>query len=226
VIFTLSDIITWFYKPKPHDVETKPILLETYFFGGSSSMSRHYLMTHSWHVHDSWRTSHRLVGNPVDHPHYDENVQILFSFIAAQHCPKLIKLDLSGVSVTNSSLRTLSTGCPKLQSIKLSRCFDAGEKGLWWVFKNCEDLTYINLEEVSKMTGSVSTCNIKNISLQCNKSLRTGYEKISENAYFDLNIFYHETNGTCMIKKCSLRAFQWMVMSKIGAISVSLPWSL
>jgi hypothetical protein len=54
VIFTLSDIITWFYKPKPsHDVETKPTLLETYFFGGSSSTSRHYLTTRSRHVHDN-----------------------------------------------------------------------------------------------------------------------------------------------------------------------------
>jgi hypothetical protein len=42
VIFTPSDIITWFYKPKPsHDVETKPTMLETYFFGGSYSTSRH-----------------------------------------------------------------------------------------------------------------------------------------------------------------------------------------
>jgi hypothetical protein len=48
--------------PRPsHDVETKPTLLETYFFGGSSSTSRHYF------------TSRKRVGNPVDHQHYHQN---------------------------------------------------------------------------------------------------------------------------------------------------------
>jgi hypothetical protein len=38
MIFTPSDVITWFYKPKPsHDVKTNRTLLETYYFGGSSS---------------------------------------------------------------------------------------------------------------------------------------------------------------------------------------------
>jgi hypothetical protein len=47
-------IFTSMMPSKPsNDVETKPTQLETYFFGGSSSTSRHYLTTRSRHVHDS-----------------------------------------------------------------------------------------------------------------------------------------------------------------------------
>ncbi|XP_064618492.1 uncharacterized protein LOC135482435 isoform X2 [Lineus longissimus] len=108
----------------------------------------------------------------------------------AQHCPKLMKLDLSGVAVTNNSLKTLSTKCTSLQWIKLSRCFDAGEKGLWWLFKNCGDLTYVNLEEDSKVTGNcfhVMGTKVKKLVLnRCGKLDDVAFEKLSKKCAYEL----------------------------------------
>jgi hypothetical protein len=55
--FTPSDVITRFYKPKPsHDVETKPTLLETYFF-------RWIIFNVTSLPHDSFPTRSRWVVN-------------------------------------------------------------------------------------------------------------------------------------------------------------------
>ncbi|XP_070572770.1 putative RNA-binding protein EEED8.10 [Ptychodera flava] len=54
-----------------------------------------------------------------------------------KRCRNLLQLNLSGVKINNFDLRTLASQCTKLQVVKLSRCFDVGEKGVWWLFKHC-----------------------------------------------------------------------------------------
>ncbi|XP_041348132.1 F-box/LRR-repeat protein 2-like [Gigantopelta aegis] len=73
--------------------------------------------------------------------------------IIARYCPDLIKLDISGVAATNKSIQSLSTKCTKLKWVRLQRCFNVGEKGLWWLLHNCQNLEYLDINGNSRITG-------------------------------------------------------------------------
>ncbi|XP_048252320.1 F-box/LRR-repeat protein 3-like [Haliotis rufescens] len=73
--------------------------------------------------------------------------------IIGHFCPNLTYVDLSGVAVTNKSLKNLSTECRKLKVIKLQRCIHVGEKGLWWALHHCKELELIDMESNSNITG-------------------------------------------------------------------------
>jgi hypothetical protein len=66
-------------------VETNQTLLATYFFGGS--LPHDSFMTAIVNV--SSRTSRKLVGNPVDHPHYSSNLNIIGSFNPGLNIPTI-----------------------------------------------------------------------------------------------------------------------------------------
>ncbi|XP_065831178.1 F-box/LRR-repeat protein 2-like [Oscarella lobularis] len=88
-------------------------------------------------------------------------------------CKSLEELDLSGVSVTVQSVKFLVENCKKLEVVRLRRCFSAGEKCLWWIFRRCPNLRVIDFEGCMKFTGKcffVAGPNLTTVLLsQCHK---------------------------------------------------------
>ena len=74
-------------------------------------------------------------------------------FFKGQNCPQLQDINFSGVDVTMKSLKDMSSKCSKLKKIKLQRCYEVGEKALWWLFKQCTDLDYIDIGGNIRITG-------------------------------------------------------------------------
>lgn len=68
-------------------------------------------------------------------------------------CKKLTHLDVSGMSVSIQSLKKLSENCKMLQWIRLQRCYNIGEKALWWLFHSCPDLQFIDVDRNTRVTG-------------------------------------------------------------------------
>ncbi|XP_048583143.1 F-box/LRR-repeat protein 2-like [Nematostella vectensis] len=71
----------------------------------------------------------------------------------ARHCRNLKFVDLTGVEVSTSSLKSLSQKCTLLETIKIRRCYKAGEKGFWWLFKQCQCLKHVDISESKRITG-------------------------------------------------------------------------
>ncbi|PIK50121.1 putative F-box/LRR-repeat protein 7 [Apostichopus japonicus] len=65
----------------------------------------------------------------------------------------LTDINLSGMRINNHSLQELSKHCIKLKKVQLRRCYDIGEKGFWWLFKNCPDIEYFDGRENMRITG-------------------------------------------------------------------------
>ncbi|XP_028400363.1 F-box/LRR-repeat protein 7-like isoform X2 [Dendronephthya gigantea] len=74
-------------------------------------------------------------------------------YMIGQNCPELQEVNLSGVNATMKSLKEMSGNCRKLKKITLQRCYEVGEKALWWLFKQCSDLEYIDVEGNIRITG-------------------------------------------------------------------------
>ncbi|VDI50333.1 Hypothetical predicted protein, partial [Mytilus galloprovincialis] len=74
--------------------------------------------------------------------------------VIAEHCPNLEVVDLSGMSITDISLRTLTQKCIKLKSICLQRCFHVSDKGLQWLFENCKQIENVNLQGNNNISGN------------------------------------------------------------------------
>ncbi|XP_072164540.1 putative RNA-binding protein EEED8.10 isoform X2 [Diadema setosum] len=68
-------------------------------------------------------------------------------------CRELRHLDLSGTKINNTNLKMLTNGCRKIEKIVLKRCHELGEKGIWWLFHNCENLSHVDLEENRRING-------------------------------------------------------------------------
>ncbi|XP_071945279.1 putative RNA-binding protein EEED8.10 [Antedon mediterranea] len=73
--------------------------------------------------------------------------------LIGQRCKKLVKLDLSSVKVTKSSLKFLASSCSQLKWISLKKCNNFGEKGLWWLFHYCKELEYVDVSENYRISG-------------------------------------------------------------------------
>lgn len=64
-------------------------------------------------------------------------------------------LNLSGVRLTNTSLRTIGRYCTMLKNVSFESCFCDGnvEKGLGILFSKCKNIEYLNLAENFKLEG-------------------------------------------------------------------------
>ncbi|XP_031560839.1 uncharacterized protein LOC116296873 [Actinia tenebrosa] len=71
----------------------------------------------------------------------------------AKHCKNLREINITGVEVSTSSLKTLSKECSKLEKLVLRRCYQAGEKGFWWIFKQCTNLKHIDISDNKRLSG-------------------------------------------------------------------------
>lgn len=83
-------------------------------------------------------------------PHFLTEFAIL---CIAKKCKTLKELNISGVDVGTSSIKALSISCTQLEKVTIQKCFRLGEKGLWWLFKNCKKLCSINLEGKQSLKG-------------------------------------------------------------------------
>ncbi|XP_042909971.1 putative RNA-binding protein EEED8.10 [Parasteatoda tepidariorum] len=103
--------------------------------------------------------------------------------IIAQCCPNLEQINLSGVKVTNVSLQQLAIKCPKLKQVLLQRCFEVGEKGIWWLLHLCKKLEFIDLTGNTRITGQcfhmagscLSTCVLN----KCSRFSPIGFTKLA-----------------------------------------------
>ncbi|GFU09252.1 RNA-binding protein EEED8.10 [Nephila pilipes] len=103
--------------------------------------------------------------------------------IIAQCCPNLEHINLSSVKVTNVSLQQLAIKCPKLKNVILQRCFEVGEKGIWWLLHLCKKLECIDLTGNPRITGqcfhmagsSLHTCALN----KCSRFSPMGFTKLA-----------------------------------------------
>lgn len=69
-----------------------------------------------------------------------------------KYCPNLEILNLANMPVTNTGLKILAATCVKIRKLTLKKC-NFGEKGLWWLLKNCNDLEYLDVSENDRING-------------------------------------------------------------------------
>lgn len=76
--------------------------------------------------------------------------------VVGQYCPNLETINLTGILVTNSSLRSLALRCFKLKSVIFQRCFQDSiiDRGLSYLLSNCPELISLNLSENERITGN------------------------------------------------------------------------
>ncbi|KAL3857963.1 hypothetical protein ACJMK2_012587 [Sinanodonta woodiana] len=74
--------------------------------------------------------------------------------IIAKYCVNLESLDVSGVKVTDISMRNLGNLGKSLKCVKLHHCIHFGEKGLRTLLSTCELLEYLDIQENSTITGA------------------------------------------------------------------------
>ncbi|GIY16890.1 RNA-binding protein EEED8.10, partial [Caerostris extrusa] len=112
--------------------------------------------------------------------------RILLSLLkkcATQCLSNLEHINLSSVKVTNVSLQQLAIKCPKLKHIILQRCFEVGEKGIWWLLHLCKKLESIDLTGNPRITGqcfhmagsSLHTCALT----KCSRFSPIGFTKLA-----------------------------------------------
>ncbi|KAG8199734.1 hypothetical protein JTE90_000829 [Oedothorax gibbosus] len=103
--------------------------------------------------------------------------------IIAQCCPNLEHINLSSVKVTNVSLQQMAIKCPKLKHVILQRCFEVGEKGIWWLLHLCKRLECIDMSGNPRITGqcfhmagsNLHTC----ILTKCSRFSPIGFTKLA-----------------------------------------------
>ncbi|XP_074641930.1 putative RNA-binding protein EEED8.10 isoform X2 [Tubulanus polymorphus] len=104
--------------------------------------------------------------------------------LIGDHCSNLTHLNISGLHATNTSIKVLSEKCSKLESIIMRRCYDVSEKGLWWLFKNCQDLRSLNLEDNMRITGQclhmAGPCLEQIVLDSCGKLQTVAIQKLAE----------------------------------------------
>ncbi|XP_069136022.1 putative RNA-binding protein EEED8.10 isoform X1 [Argopecten irradians] len=98
------------------------------------------------------------------------------------NCPNLTVINVSGVNVTDVSLRTIAQACPKLKDFVQQSSFYVGDKGLTWLFQGCASLERVDLESNARIIGdcfhSVPT-TLKFLNLtHCTKLTDLGIRKI------------------------------------------------
>lgn len=98
-------------------------------------------------------------------------------------CPNLEHADLSGLPVTNVSLQQLAQKCPRLKVIIVKKCFDAGEKGFWWVLHLCKDLEYLDASQSMRLTGQcfhMARPKLRTVILNnCSRLCPQGFSKLA-----------------------------------------------
>ncbi|VDK84527.1 unnamed protein product [Litomosoides sigmodontis] len=73
----------------------------------------------------------------------------------AIHCPNLTVLNMYGIQLTNSSLKSLGRHCPNLEVVNFHRCFQESvvERGLTSFFSKCQNLREVDVGENERLTG-------------------------------------------------------------------------
>ncbi|VDN04045.1 unnamed protein product [Thelazia callipaeda] len=73
----------------------------------------------------------------------------------AIYCPNLAVLNMYGIQLTNSSLKSLGRHCPKLEIVNFHRCFQESvvERGLTSFFSKCQSLKEVDVGENERLTG-------------------------------------------------------------------------
>ncbi|KAL3993978.1 Leucine Rich repeat family protein [Acanthocheilonema viteae] len=73
----------------------------------------------------------------------------------AIHCPNLTVLNMYGIQLTNSSLKSLGRHCPNLEIVNFHRCFQESvvERGLTSFFSKCQNLKEVDVGENERLTG-------------------------------------------------------------------------
>ncbi|KAK2574109.1 putative RNA-binding protein EEED8.10 [Acropora cervicornis] len=108
-----------------------------------------------------------------------------FRGVGAKQCKSLEELKISGVEMSTSSLKVLAKGCSNLEKITLQGCYKVGEKALWWLFKDCKKLTYINLQGNRSLKGQcffmLSPVCVDLYLKECNQLTDKGINHIGSN---------------------------------------------
>ncbi|KAM3719790.1 F-box/LRR-repeat protein [Dirofilaria immitis] len=73
----------------------------------------------------------------------------------AIYCPNLTVLNMYGIQLTNSSLKSLGRHCPNLEVVNFHRCFQESvvERGLTSFFSKCQILREVDVGENERLTG-------------------------------------------------------------------------
>uniref|UniRef100_A0A1I7W283 F-box domain-containing protein n=1 Tax=Loa loa TaxID=7209 RepID=A0A1I7W283_LOALO len=73
----------------------------------------------------------------------------------AVYCPNLTVLNMYGIQLTNSSLKSLGRHCPNLEIVNFHRCFQESvvERGLTSFFSKCQNLKDVDVGENERLTG-------------------------------------------------------------------------
>lgn len=115
-------------------------------------------------------------------PHFLTDFSVL---CIAKQCKSLEELRISGVEMSTSSLKVLAKGCSNLEKITLQGCYKVGEKALWWLFKDCKKLTYINLQGNRSLKGQcffmLSPVCVDLYLKECNQLTDKGINHIGSN---------------------------------------------
>ncbi|XP_046839899.1 F-box/LRR-repeat protein 2-like [Xenia sp. Carnegie-2017] len=117
-------------------------------------------------------------------------------YLIAQNCSQLQDINLSGIKVTMRSLKEMSCRCSKLKKVTLRKCYEVNEKALWWLFKQCQDLEYIDIAGNTRITGQcfyMLTDKCKTVIVnECKKLSDDGLQHLASRCHYleNLDISY------------------------------------
>jgi hypothetical protein len=94
--------------------------------------------------------------------------------LIGMYCTRLERLDLSGVPVSQTSIRKLSQRCANLKWLKVSGSLTVGEKCVWWGLHNWKQLQYLNISDNVRINGQcfyMAGSILRHVHLQCCRKL-------------------------------------------------------
>ncbi|KAF9946755.1 hypothetical protein BGZ70_003051 [Mortierella alpina] len=80
----------------------------------------------------------------------NEALHVLF-----QTCSKLVRVNVSGTKIEDSSLEALAANCPELRNLNLAWCAHITDGGLLRLLQSCSGLTFLDISTMEKVSAAI-----------------------------------------------------------------------
>ncbi|KAF9572870.1 Dynein regulatory complex subunit 6 [Mortierella alpina] len=81
---------------------------------------------------------------------HNEALRVLF-----QTCSGLVRVNVSGTKIEDSSLEALAASCPHLRNLNLAWCAHITDEGLLHLLQSCSGLTFLDISTMDKISAAI-----------------------------------------------------------------------
>ncbi|KAF9960187.1 Dynein regulatory complex subunit 6 [Mortierella alpina] len=72
-----------------------------------------------------------------------------------QTCSSLVRVNVSGTRIEDSSLDALAANCPELRNLNLAWCAHITDEGLLRLLRSCRGLTFLDISTMDKLSAAI-----------------------------------------------------------------------